>query len=59
MPLKVHFQKYRSITITRHVQGGGGGEERGGGGCRTTIQRKSIQRSEYSVLWKTIVLSIA
>ena len=32
MPLKVHFQKYRSITITGHVQGGGGGEERGGGG---------------------------
>ena len=57
MPLKVHFQKYRSITITRHVQGGGGG--RRGGGCRTTIQRKSIQRSEYSVLWKTIVLSTA
>ena len=28
MPLKVHFQKYRSITITGHVQGGGGG---GGG----------------------------
>ena len=58
MPLKVHFQKYRSITITRHVQGGGGGGGEGGGG-RTTIQRKSIQRSEYSVLWKTIVLSIA
>ena len=50
MPLKVHFQKYRSITITGHVQGGG---------WRTTIQWKSIQRSEYSVLWKTIVLSIA
>ena len=58
MPLKVHFQKYRSITITRHVQGGGGGGGEGRG-CRTTIQRKSIQRSEYSVLWKTIVLSIA
>ena len=58
MPLKVHFQKYRSITITRHVQGGGGGGGEGGG-RRTTIQRKSIQRSEYSVLWKTIVLSTA
>ena len=59
MPLKVHFQKYRSITITGHVQGGGGGGGEGGGGCRTTLQRKSIQRSEYSALWKTIVLSIA
>ena len=32
MPLKVHFQKYRSITITGHVQGGGGGGGGEGGG---------------------------
>lgn len=55
MLLKVHFQKYRSITITGQVEGGGGGV----GLCRTTIHRKTIQRSEYSVLWKKIVLSIA
>ena len=56
MLLKVHFQKYRSITITGQVEGGVGG-----GGTLSY----NYPSENYSKIWvfstveKKIVLSIA